>query len=118
VFGVMSGRSISELLCFLIESCFDVSRVGMFEFFVLDTCHLMFVLLRKDFAVLDRLNGGMIVVLVDLAVYRGSDVLVTSWLDFFLLDSWCLPLVDSRIVFAMAADKVGDCGFGFVHGDW
>lgn len=47
--------------------------IVVLELLVLYRRHLVRVLLWKDFLVLDRLDGGMVVVLVDLAVYRFLD---------------------------------------------
>ncbi len=117
VFGVMCGGCVSKLLSFTIESCSGILGVCVFEFLRLNACHLVAVLLWEDFTVLDRLNGGMEMILMNLPVYCGGDVLMSKGLDLFVLDGGGLALIHSGVVMPCPTDKLGHGGLGFVHVD-
>jgi hypothetical protein len=114
-FGVVCGRGVFELSCLTVKSCSDVLRIGMFEFFMLHTCHLVAMLLRKNFTVLDRLDGGVEMILINLPIYCGGDILMSHGLDLFVLDSWSLPFVNGRVMMTTSTDEFGYRSFGFIH---
>jgi len=75
------------------EALLDMGIISMFDVTVLSLMLMVRVLLWKNFAVLDRLNGGVVVVLMNLTVYGLCDILVLSAGDILVLDCW----VDSLI---------------------
>jgi hypothetical protein len=87
----------------------------MFKLLVLHACHLMAMLLWENFTVLDRLNGGVIVILMHLSVYGCGDVLMSGRLDLFALDSGCLSLIHTGIVMAGTSNELGDGRSSFLH---
>jgi hypothetical protein len=69
----VSRARIPESSSFAFEFLPRLGGIVVLELLVLHRRHLVPVLLWKDFLVLDRLDGGMVVVLVDLAVYGFLD---------------------------------------------
>ena len=65
---------------------------------LLDLVLLVDMLGRKDILVLDWLNGGVVVILVDLVVNLCVDLFVLVGLDIFVHDGCCLFLVDCGII--------------------
>lgn len=115
--GAMCGGGIPELCRFGVESCLDILRFCVFKFLGLYTCHLMAVLLWENFAILDGLNSGVEVLLVDLTLYGGLNFLMSSRLDLFMFDGRSLSLVNGGIVVAMTTDKFGDGCLRSFHDD-
>lgn len=119
--GGTCSRSVLELGCFPVESRFDLCWVGMFEFLVLDACHLVGVLLWKNLSILNWLNGGVVMILVNLSVNRGGDLLLADGLNLLMLDGWCLSLIDNGFMVTSSSDELGDRCFGSIHAvgdDW
>ena len=69
----MSGAGVLESCSFAFEFLPRCSGVVMLELFALHGSHLVTVLLWKNFPVLNRLDGGVVVVLMDFAVYSFLD---------------------------------------------
>ena len=69
--------SALELCPFLFELGLEGSFVTMNMLTVLHGENVMLVGLRKNFAVFDGLNGGMVVILMDLAVDGGGGLFMT-----------------------------------------
>ncbi len=59
---------------------------------LLYTRHLVAMLFWQNLAVLDGLDGGMMVVLVNFAVDCGGDILVASGSYVLILNSWVYGL--------------------------
>lgn len=86
---------ILELCTLLFETCFDGRFIAVMVLPMLDGDNVVFVLFRKDFAVFDWLDRGMVVVLVHLTVDGGlsffmanlCDLLVHNGRRHFLMDS-------------------------------
>ena len=113
--GGACGRGVPEFLSLGVKPCFSLMGICMFEFLVLDAGHLVGMLLGENLAVLDRLNGGVEVVLVNLPLHGGHHFLVANRLNFFMFDSWSLALLDRGFVMTSSSNKVGDCCFSLVH---
>lgn len=68
---------------------------------------------------LDRLDSGVVVILMNFFVHSGCHVLVPLRLDVFLRNSLAGVLVDGGRVFSILGDEVMDGLFGFLHdGGW
>lgn len=76
--SLVSGAGVFELCSFALEFLTCLRGVTVIELCVLHGCHSVAVLLWKDFLVFNRLDGGMVVVLVDFAVYGFLDWEVMS----------------------------------------
>ena len=87
----------------------------MFELLGLYTRHLVAVLLREDFTILDGLNSCVVVILVDLAFDGCLNFFMSDRLDLFVFDGGSLSLVNSGIVVAMTTDKFGDGCLRSIH---
>jgi len=97
---------VLELSLLSCKTLLDVRVIAVLDVAVLDTGHLVAVFFRKNFTVLDRLNGSVVVILVNLAVYGGGDILVSGRSDVFLLNGGVDSLVDSGIVLSVLGEEV------------
>lgn len=79
----------------------------MVELSLLDRKLIVSVFLWEDLLVRERLDGGMMVMLMSLAINCLSDVLVASWLHGFAGDRSADALVDLRGM-ATFAGEIGD----------
>lgn len=95
--GCTLDASALELTSLLFETRLDGSRVTVVVFTGLHSGHVVLVLFREDFTVLNRLDGGVVVVLVDLAVDGFLHILVTRLYDLLLDDSGSNLLVHSGV---------------------
>lgn len=89
----------------------------MLEGSVLDGDEVVVMLLGKDLAVLDGLNGGVVVVLVNLTVNGRGYVLMAVRGDGFVGDCWSNGLVDSGVVVTRVLKEVGNSCLCLVHVD-
>jgi len=101
VVRIMRRRSVLELCSFIVEALAGLFMVAVFEFAVLHGGWVVGVLFGKDFAVLDWLDGGVVVILVDFAVDCFCDLFVADGLDFFAGYGSADGFVDSGVVVAM-----------------
>jgi len=74
-----------ELTSLLLETSLDGSRIAVVVFTGLDRGHLVLVLFGEDLTVLHRLDGGVVVVLMNLTVDGFLHILVAR-LHHLLLD--------------------------------
>ena len=65
---IVSGASVSESSRFAFELLSGLANIIVLELSLLNSTHVVGVLLREHLLVLNWLNGGVIVVLVDLTV--------------------------------------------------
>lgn len=65
---LMSCAGVSETGSLTFELLFGLTNVVMLELSLLNRAHVVGVLLWEDFLVLDGLDGGVVVVLMDLTV--------------------------------------------------
>ena len=100
VLGLAFGTRVSELSSFLLKTSLDSRSVPMANLAVLNRNHLVFVLFREYFTVLDGLNGGVVVILVDLTVDGGLGLFMFVFVNTFLLDRRIDLLVDGGVVFS------------------
>lgn len=92
---------VLELRCFRFESLGNVIIISMLDVAVLDAPYLVGVRLGKHLLVLDGLDGGMVVVLVNFAVHGGGDIFVAGWGDILMLNGRVDGLVDSGVVLSI-----------------
>lgn len=64
---------------------------------------------------MDRLDGGVMVVLVNLTVDRLGDILVTGVVDMLFLDGRVHGLVDGGIMLSILGEEASNCGLCFIH---
>ena len=114
VSGLVGVGGVLELSSFSFESLTCLVVVAVMEFLVDDGLHLVVMLLGEDLLVLDWLDGGVVVILVDLAVDGFLDLLMSGGLDVLARDTWGDALGDIGAV-APLASKACDCGLGLVH---
>lgn len=112
---VMSCASVPESSSITFELLSGLASVIMLELSLLNSTHVVGVFFRENFLVLNWLDGGVIVVLVDLTVNGLGHLFMTSWLYLLLCDSGSDALVDSRIMMTGLADEAGDGCFRFIH---
>ena len=81
------GRGgVFELARLLLESRTAGMLVAVFEFLVGDIFHVMAMLFREDLLVLDRLDGRVVVILMNLAVNSFLSFFVSSGFGMFPCD--------------------------------
>lgn len=73
VSSLVGCARVLESCSFALDFLSRLRRVVMLELSFLNCRHLVGVLFREDLSVLDRLDGGVVVVLVDLTVYGFGD---------------------------------------------
>ena len=64
---------------------------------------------------LDWLDGGVVVVLVDLTVDCPLDVLLLRSNDSFILDGWVYRLMDCSFMLSISREKIGNGCLCFIH---
>ena len=69
--------------------------VSVLDVAVLDACHLVAVLLGEDLAILNGLDGGVVVVLMNFAVNGSRHILLSSRCHLLVLDCWVDGLENS-----------------------
>jgi hypothetical protein len=106
---------VTELSLLGREPLLHLVGIVVLEAAVLDGDDVVVVLLGEDLTVLYGLYRGVVVVLVNLLVNGGDDLLTLLTLDGLVLDSWSNFLVNSGVVVTRLAHEVLDGGFGGVH---
>lgn len=91
--------------------------VTVIKLAVLNSAELGSVLLGENLAVMNRLNSAVVVVLVNLLVDGGLDLLVCVGLDDLVLNSRGNSLMDCGVVVSRLGHEVGDSCLGLVHFD-
>jgi len=109
------GRGgVLELGQLSLQSLACLMFIAVVELFVDDTLHLVGVLLWENLLVLDGLDGGVVVVLVDLAINSLSELLMSGGLDVLAGDSWSDALSDIGGV-TLAGGELLNSGSSFIH---
>jgi hypothetical protein len=109
--------SIVELGTLFLKTTADGSIITMVDVTLLHSGHDMLVLFRKHLLVVHRLDGGVVVVLVDLTVNGGLDLIVTGSLDSLLGNGRVDDLVDGGILVTGLVHEFADGCFGLIHCD-
>jgi hypothetical protein len=89
--------------------------VPVLDLSVLDWDEIMRMLLRKDLAVSNWLNRGVIVVLVDLFIDGCLNLFMGCWLDCLACYRRRYFLVYGGVVVTGLVHEVTDCLLGFIH---
>jgi len=97
--GATLNASALEPSSLLFETSLDGSRISMAVFTGLNGGHVMNMLLWENLAILHRLDGGVIMVLVNLTIDGGLHILVTGLHDLLLDDGGSNLLVDGGVCF-------------------
>jgi len=105
----------SSLLSSKVPFC-NIS-IAMVKLAVLDTAKLSTVLFWENFTVLNRLDGAVVVILVNFLVDGSVDLFVLVRFYDLLLHSRCYSLVDGGVVVTGLAHEIANCCLSFVHGD-
>ena len=82
----------------LLEACFDGMVISMLKVAFLDGAHSMRMLLRKDLAILDRLYGSVVMVLVNLTVDGRGSFLMTVFGNVLVHNGWGHLFVNGGIM--------------------
>ena len=89
VLCLMCGGCVPELIPLLLQPHSDLIGLVMFDGSVLNTLHLVLVLLWQNLPVFDWLHRGVVMILVRLLVDSGLNVFMVVRLDVFI-DDWCV----------------------------
>ena len=116
--GVVDAPLVRKASLVVDKSPLGSVCITVVELAVLNSTKLSSVSLRENITVLDRLDSAVVVVLVDLLVDSGVDLLVYVRLHDLVLDRGGDCLVDSGIMVTGLAHEVGDSCLGLVHFDW
>jgi len=115
--GSVAGGRILELGSFLLKTLGNIMFVAMLVVAVLYSSKVVCMLFWQNLLVMHWLNGGVIMILMNLLVNGGLDVFVFCWSDSLLLNSWCYTLVDGGVMVASLAHEAGNCCLCFIHCD-
>jgi hypothetical protein len=108
--------AVTELSGLTFQTSLDGFRVTVTMFPVLDTNHVVGMLFGKNLAVQHGLNGGVVVVLVNLTVNGSGDLLMSRRLDGFLHDSGGNLLVDGGIMMTSLVPVLGYGQLSILYG--
>lgn len=133
VLGLIDFTSILELGTLGFEALLYVVLVAVLDVAVLDTCHLVGVLLWENLLVGDGLDRGVVVVLVNFTVDGGGNIFVSGWGDGLVGDGWVygleivrisrlrmgrrIYLVDSGVMLSILVEEVTNSSLCLVHCD-
>jgi len=98
VSGFGDDTLILELSSLASETSLDLSSVTVLESAVLDSDEVVSVLLGKNLTIGDGLDGSVVVILVNLLVNGGGDLLVLGRSDGLVENSRCDALMNSGVV--------------------
>jgi len=115
--GLGHDALIMQLCSFGLQSLLRVPLVALVELAVLGPGHAMLVLLGQDLGLPDRLDGAVVMVLVDFLLEGSLDLLMLGGLDSLVLDGRRDTLVDGRVVMPSLGRDVVDRLLGSFHGD-
>lgn len=96
--GAALGAGALELSTLLLEASLDGSRVPVVKFTVLYGHNVVVVLFGKHLTVLDWLDGGMKVILVDFTINGSGGLFMAVLGDGLLCDSGGNLFVDSGVM--------------------
>lgn len=135
VFSLSYISGVLELSLLGSETFLNVSIISMLDVAVFNSSKLVRVLLRENFTIMDRLNRGVEVILMNLSVDSGCCVLVASLGYVLVLNSWVDSLwiirtflggkqtgkhsylVDCSIILSILREEITNSCLGTVHDD-
>jgi hypothetical protein len=100
-----------ELGTLILKPLSHVFVITVTEFSPLSTNHVMCILLGENLLVLNRLNRGVVVVLVNLTINRPSDIFLLCSDDPLVLDIWAHCLMDDSLMLSISWEEVRNCCF-------
>jgi len=112
VLGVGLGDGVRELGLLSGELLLNLALVVVVKGALFNRSLLHDVLLRLHLIVLDRLNGGVVVVLVLLLLNNGANVFVVALVDMLMLDRRCNALFRSDYLSASSRGSLNIAGVG------
>jgi hypothetical protein len=115
--GALNAPLILELSLLLNKVPLGGVVVTVVKLAVLNGTELGSVCLGKNLTVLDGLNSAVVVVLVNLLVYRSVDLLMLVRLDGLVSDSRGNGLVHGGVVVTRLLGEVGESGLDLIHFD-
>lgn len=115
--GGVGNALVLELSGLSCETALDVGLVTVLERSVLDGDEVVVMLLGEDLTVLNGLDGGVVVVLVNLTVNGRGYVLMSVRGDSLVGDCGSNGLVDSSVVVTRVLKEVGNSCLCLVHVD-
>jgi len=113
--GLADLAGAAELVLLGLDSLSDVVIVAVTELAGLDADLVVDVLLWEDLLVLDWLDGGVVMILVNLAVNDLLCLLVLGLGDVLVHDGWVDSLADGGVVVTILAEEGGNCLLGLIH---
>jgi len=117
VLCLADSAAVLELSFLGCESFLDVRVVAVLDVTVFDADHVVGVLFGEDFLVLDGLDGGVVMILVDFTIHGCLNILVVGASDVLIGHSWVDDLVDSGIVLSILGKESGNCCLCLIHFD-
>lgn len=119
-----SGRAnFASVLCqtkpslLLRQNTIDPVMISVTELLVLGILVYMSMLLGENLSVLDRLDSGVVMILVDFLVHWSVNLLVLSGLNMLMLNGGFDMLLDLSLVVTIPGEVLEDCGFCCFHVD-
>lgn len=109
---------VLELGSFGGEALLNMVVVAVLDVAVLDADDVVRVLFGEDLAVLNGLNGGVVVVLVHFTVDGRLRLFMAGGGDCLVLDGGVHGLVNGGTVLSILGKKLSDGCLCFLHGDW
>jgi len=107
--------SVPELSLLSSETFLDVRIVTVLDAAFLNRFLVVFVFFWEDLAVLNGLNGGVVVILVNFTVYCLSDILALGASDILVLDCRIDGLVNGSFVLSIPGEEVSNGCLSFIH---
>lgn len=93
---------VSELSLLSLKTLSYVVVIAVLDLTVLNTDNVVAVLLWKNLAVLDWLDGGVVMILVNLTVDGSGSLLVLGLGDMLVYNGWVDSLVNSGVLLAVS----------------
>jgi len=118
VLGLADSAGIFELGLLGLKALLDVIVIAMLDISMLYASKVVAVLLWENFPVLDGLDGGVVMILMNFAVNGCGDILVVSAGDILVGDRWVNSLVDGGIMLSILGEETRNCCLCLVHFDW
>jgi len=117
VLHITLDGGVLELGSLCLETLLNLSIAAVLKLAVLDGSEVVVVLLGESLLVVDWLDRGVVVILVDLLVDDSGQVLVTVLVDGLVDDCWCNCLVDGGVIVASLAKVALNRCLCLVHFD-
>jgi len=117
VLSLTNCATVLELSLLSSETLFDVRIVTVLDVTVLSLVLAMVVFFWENLAVLNRLNGGVVMILVNFSVYCLCDILMLGTGNVLVLNCRVDSLVNRGIVLSILVEEVSNSCLGLFHFD-